>query len=139
MAFLLFKFVRRKIREHKAKDAIPNTKDSELVESYLVPEVAPGQHQGQHQALHEDQHVDGIRHSTATAESHVEAFNAEEAARHKEEDRRRKIRQWKLMLGLALPNFLASVDVTIVAPAIPLISSHFSKSSLVDAYPSSSN
>jgi hypothetical protein len=128
MAFLLFKFVRRKIRESKAKNAIPNTKDSELVESYLVPEVAPSRYQQQHQALHEDQHVNGIRHSTTPAESHVEAFNAEEAARHKEEARRRNIRQWKLMLGLALPNFLASVDVTIVAPAIPLISTHFSMS-----------
>jgi hypothetical protein len=139
MAFLLFRFVRRKIGEHKAKDAIPSTKESELIDSYLVPEVAPSQYRQQHQALHEDQHVDGTRHSTTQAQSHVEAFNAEEAARHKEEDRRRNIRQWKLMLGLALPNFLASVDVTIVAPAIPLISSHFSKSTLADNYSTISN
>jgi hypothetical protein len=139
MAFLLFRFVRRKIREHKAKDAIPNTKDSELIDSHLVPEVAPGQHQQQHQVLFEGQQVDGTGRYTTLAKSHAEAVNAEEAAWHKEEDRRRKIRQWKLMLGLALPNFLASVDVTIVAPAIPLISSHFSKSTPAENYTSSSN
>lgn len=129
MAFLLFKFVRSKIRESKAQDAVPNTKDPEFVESYLVPGVAPSQPQQQHQAIHELQPQGGINGSTTPAESHVEAFNSEEASRHKEEARRRNIRQWKLMLGLALPNFLASVDVTIVAPAIPLISSHFSMSS----------
>jgi hypothetical protein len=53
------------------------------------------------------------------------ALTTEEVAQQEEERRRRNIRQWKLMIGLALPNFLASVDVTIVAPAIPLISSHF--------------
>ena len=37
-------------------------------------------------------------------------------------------------MGLILPNFLASVDVTIVAPAIPAISSHFSKSLLLNVW-----
>jgi hypothetical protein len=122
MAFLLLKFIRRKIRENEAKNAIPSTKDSELVESYLVPEVMPGHSQEQSPIEH------GTTGNTTANQSHVEAFSAEEAARDEEEARRRNIRQWKLMLGLALPNFLASVDVTIVAPAIPLISSHFSMS-----------
>jgi hypothetical protein len=52
----------------------------------------------------------------------------EETAQQKAEARRRRIRQLKLMLGLVLPNFLAAMDVTIVAPAIPLISSHFGMS-----------
>ncbi|KAH8731040.1 major facilitator superfamily domain-containing protein [Phaeosphaeriaceae sp. PMI808] len=67
-------------------------------DSHLVPEVAP---------------------------SHAASVSAKEDSKQKEETRRRRAHQWKLMLGLALPNFLAAVDVTIVAPAIPLISSHF--------------
>ena len=49
----------------------------------------------------------------------------------KEQPRNSKtIRRWKLILALFLPNFLASLDVTIVAPAIPAISSHFGLSTL---------
>jgi hypothetical protein len=43
-------------------------------------------------------------------------------------NQRSKSDQWLLLLGLVLPNFLAAVDVTIVSPAIPLISSHFGNS-----------
>jgi MFS family permease len=56
------------------------------------------------------------------------------SAVEKAEARKRNIRQWKLLIGLLLPNFLASVDVTIVAPAIPLISSDFSPSLLTLHY-----
>ncbi|KAH4610068.1 hypothetical protein HBI56_144330 [Parastagonospora nodorum] len=125
MAFYLFKLVRRKIRESKAKDAIPNTKDTEMVEPYLIPQAAVGQEQQQTSVRHELEH--GTSDTTTHSNSHVKAFSDETDARHKEEARRRNVRQWKLMLGLALPNFLAAVDVTIVAPAIPLISSHFNR------------
>jgi hypothetical protein len=60
-----------------------------------------------------------------TNDSHLVPEPAEETARQKAEARQRNIRQLKLMLGLVLPNFLAAMDVTIVAPAIPLISSYF--------------
>jgi hypothetical protein len=135
MAFVLFKFVRRKIRDSGAKEAISTTKDSKLVESYLLPEVAPGQKHQQSSPQHDTEH--DMAGSMRFADSHVEALSAEEVARHKVEARRRNIHQWKLMLGIALPNFLAAVDVTIVAPAIPLISSHFSMSIFTTiAYPS---
>jgi hypothetical protein len=112
MAFLLYRYVRRKIREHQVK------KDSSTIEdSNLVPEIAPSQ--PGNEMLQRTQHPTDKRAGLPSAE---------EVAREKEEARKRAIRQWKLMLGLALPNFLASVDVTIVAPAIPLISSHFSMS-----------
>lgn len=118
MAIYLFKLIRRKLREREAQNAIPTTD-----ESHLVPENKLGQKHTNVQESH-DQHA----HATiATPVPEHETFvTAEEAARHQEEARRRTVRQWKLMLGLALPNFLAAVDVTIVAPAIPLISSHFS-------------
>jgi len=126
MAFFLFKLVRRKIREGKTKDAIPDIKDTEMVEPYLIPQAATSQEQQQTSVRQELEY--GTSDTTTHSNSHVKAFSDEAEARHKEEARRRNIRQCKLMLGLALPNFLAAVDVTIVAPAIPLISSHFSKS-----------
>lgn len=39
-----------------------------------------------------------------------------------------RIYRWKLIGGLLVPFFLASVDLTIVAAALPFIASHFSKS-----------
>lgn len=111
MAIYLFKLIRRKIREHQAQKAIPTTN-----EAHLVPELAPGRGRQKH----------GNSDLLASTPGHVDSIVTEEAARDKAAARQRAIRQWKLMLGLALPNFLAAVDVTIVAPAIPLISSHFS-------------
>ena len=112
MAIYLFRLIRGKVREHKAQKEIPTTEDSHLVPEY--------------DAKQKQRKTHGGSDSTTSTHNHVDPVTAEEAARDKAEARRRTIRQWKLMLGLALPNFLAAVDVTIVAPAIPLISSHFS-------------
>jgi hypothetical protein len=108
MAIFLSKLIRRKLREREAQKAIPTTDDS-----HLVPE---------HSSAHRLQNT-SYSHGHG---SHISFLTPEEAALQKAEARRRSIRQLKLMLGLALPNFLAAMDVTIVAPAIPLISSHFS-------------
>ncbi|KAF2035005.1 MFS general substrate transporter [Setomelanomma holmii] len=117
MAIYLYRLVRRKIRENQAKKAIPATD-----ESHLVPEVAPGQ-EGQRPPKPYLMHDRSAK--APQSPSQINSLTVEEAARLKEESRRRTARQSKLMIGLILPNFLASVDVTIVAPAIPLISSHF--------------
>lgn len=115
MAIFLYKLIRRKLQEREAQKIIPTTD-----ESHLVPEYALETRTGQQQSIqsleeaHKSQPIDSI--------------NAQTATRQKLEARQKKMRLWKLVLGLALPNFLAAVDVTIVAPAIPLISSHFSES-----------
>jgi hypothetical protein len=119
MAFLLVRFIRRKYAENKAKTA-PSTND----ESHLMPEATQGESKYEMTNSIQNGHEAGNRHSATSG--NFNSLTAEEAARQKEESRKRNIHQWKLLLGLALPNFLASVDVTIVAPAIPLISSHFS-------------
>lgn len=111
MAIYLFKLIRRKLREREAQKIIP-TSD----ETHLVPEYALGSRNGQQQSATESQNVDAVH-----------SIGSQTAARQKQEARQRTIRLWKLVLGLALPNFLAAVDVTIVAPAIPLISSHFNQ------------
>lgn len=121
MAIYLFRIIRRKYRERQAqKAAIPTTD-----ESHLVPEPALGQEHDE--KLHGYSGQSGaLAQSSSPPQVQKPSVNAAEIAQHKAEKRRRTIRQWKLLLGLMLPNFLAAIDVTIVAPAIPLISSHFS-------------
>ncbi|KAL4863960.1 hypothetical protein BDV12DRAFT_201603 [Aspergillus spectabilis] len=41
--------------------------------------------------------------------------------------RRRRIYRWKLILSLFMPYLLASIDLTIVATAVPFIASHFNE------------
>ncbi|KAA8643501.1 putative MFS multidrug transporter [Aspergillus tanneri] len=45
----------------------------------------------------------------------------------KEERRRERVYSWKLIGGLCLPFTLATLDLTIVATAVPSIASHFNK------------
>ena len=103
MAYFLFKYLRRKYKERKAA-----TTD----EGHLIPEVEPGR--------------EGKPETLNSPDEHHAVYNAEENARIKAEAAKRRKYRWKMILGLILPNFLAAVDVTIVAPAVPQISSHFS-------------
>ncbi len=114
MAIYLFKLIRRKLREREAQKAVPTTDDA-----HLVPEYTPGQEQ-QQQGLHHDKNAQ-------PGALPMQKPTPEQTAQDKAETHRRRMRQLRLILGLTLPNFLAAMDVTIVAPAIPLISSHFSR------------
>lgn len=115
MAIWLFKKARGAIREHQAKKAVPTTDDS-----HLVPEAPTS---------HTQYSTNGTEPSPPRV-SHNGKEHERLSAVEKAEARQRNLRQWKLLIGLLLPNFLAAVDVTIVAPAIPLISSDFSLSLL---------
>ncbi|KAF2995827.1 hypothetical protein E8E13_002052 [Curvularia kusanoi] len=109
MAIWLFKKARGAYRDHQAQKAVPTTDDS-----HLVPE-APSSH---------IQHTEnGTELGSPRASTEYGGMTAQEKAAA----RQRNIQQWKLLIGLILPNFLAAVDVTIVAPAIPLISSDFNR------------
>lgn len=48
-------------------------------------------------------------------------------AKCKREKHDSRVYRWKLIGGLLVPYFLASVDLTIVAAALPFLASHFSK------------
>lgn len=117
MAILLYKYIRGKYRENKAG------KSATADESQLVPEIVPKQHR-----TADSIEVQANPTPVQSSEAHIStsAANSEENARIAAKASQRRNRRWKLILGLALPNFLAAVDVTIVAPAIPIISSHFS-------------
>lgn len=119
MAIWLFRQARGAIREHQAKKAVPTTQDS-----HLVPETTASQKE--HKRYDSE---NGIKPSSSRASQSI-AEHTEKTVQEKAEARRHNIAQWKLLIGLILPNFLSAVDVTIIAPAIPLISSHFSASTL---------
>ncbi|KAF1970239.1 MFS general substrate transporter [Bimuria novae-zelandiae CBS 107.79] len=120
MAYLLFKYIRRKVRETKANKEGFSTGD----ESHLTPDVART-----HTKTQSENHELLAYPGTPTASPHLTQSQLKdtkiEHERLRREEREANIRRWKLIVGLILPNFLASVDVTIVAPAIPTISSHF--------------
>jgi hypothetical protein len=54
----------------------------------------------------------------AESEAQIEERRAEKAAKRKY--------RWKILVALLLPNFVASLDLTIIATAAPTISSYFS-------------
>ncbi|KAF1364890.1 hypothetical protein EJ07DRAFT_161867 [Lizonia empirigonia] len=115
MAIWLYRQARSAFREHQAKKVITTADDS-----HLIPQTTTSQIQ--HHGVDSD---NGIELGSPRA-SHGLIEHLKDDAQEKE-IRQRNIQQWKLLIGLILPNFLAAVDVTIVAPAIPLISSHFDR------------
>ena len=125
MAILLFKYVRGKYRGREAATAATN---------HLVPEVdiGKGEQELQKSAIRGSSNGVNDQADVTHIPSHVSpstAQSTEEDAQIRAEASRRTKRRWKLVAGLMLPNFLAAIDVTIVAPAAPIISSHFSTSS----------
>jgi hypothetical protein len=121
MAYMLYKYIRRKIKENNDKKAAHNITD----ESHLTPEFSPvGAPNPEPQETFlpgEGSHLVQPR-----LEEPNPAKRIEKSRNSDDEARRMRAYRWRMILGLILPNFLASVDVTIVAPAIPTISSHFS-------------
>lgn len=121
MAYMLFKYIRRKVKENQAKkEGLP------LEEGHSIPDVprTPTRtNRDSHELLSSPESLT----TTALPAKTQATGNREEAERLRQKEKEARIRRWKLMLGLVLPNFLASIDVTIVAPAIPTISSHFSE------------
>jgi len=131
MAYFLFKYVRRKIKEKKAVDPTAD-------EKHLAPEPTPykqqlndfekverlGGHGRVQEAVHSNINV-SQRIEPVSASATMSNDFTEIAKARAEKSQRRKYR-WKMIVGLILPNFLAAADTTIVAPAVPIISSHFS-------------
>lgn len=115
MAFLLYRYLRKKYTNRQAAKSAPSTAD----EGHLVPGSSPGQKPERFESVLDSENATQARTDTGV--------NREENARIKAETRKIRIYRWKMIIGLLLPNFLAAVDVTIVAPAVPVISSHFSK------------
>lgn len=127
MAYMLFKYIRRKVKENKAKKEAFSTADEAHLSPYASP--PPTAEPRTHESLTDPGAAAPTHHSARITKPRVTEDTVENE-RLRQEAKKMTIRRWKLILGLVLPNFLAAVDVTIVAPAIPIISSHFSTSSL---------
>ncbi|KAL4746353.1 hypothetical protein BDW72DRAFT_210496 [Aspergillus terricola var. indicus] len=69
----------------------------------------------------DDQHAGDSLTSTNTSALHEKSISHEAEA----EKRRRRIYRLKLVCALFMPYFLATIDLTIVATAVPFIASHF--------------
>ncbi|ORY13697.1 major facilitator superfamily domain-containing protein [Clohesyomyces aquaticus] len=119
MAFLLYKYIKRRINEKKS----PTSADD-----HLVPEIALGPVQTPNGLSAESLHVTGANeHENVATTNKTPTPPAEEIARIKEEASRIRKYRWKMIAGLFIPTFLATIDFTIVAPAVPIISSHFNR------------
>lgn len=116
MAYLLYKHIKNK----RANRATAPTEPE-----HSVPDLPGGNKTNPEklQALIDQNQT----HGEDSTNSKAPMVDAEEAERIKAETSRRRKYRWKMVAGLILPNFLASVDTTIVAPAVPIISSHFSE------------
>lgn len=121
MAYMLFKYIRRRVKENNERKAAHNITD----DSHLTPEFNPteGLQSNRHESIPS---AASTHHAQSRVEKPTPAEGTEESERFKAEARRMRAYRWRMIFGLILPNFLAAVDVTIVAPAIPAISSHFS-------------
>lgn len=115
MAYLLYKYIKNK----RANRATAPTEPE-----HSVPDLPGGNktNPGEPQALIDQNQA----HGEGSTNSKAPVVDAGEVERIKAETSRRRKYRWKMVAGLILPNFLASVDTTIVAPAVPIISSHFS-------------
>jgi hypothetical protein len=112
MAYMLFKYARKKYNERQ---------DRTTDDIHLVPDVIPKQGKPSQTSPQ----VDGQKAVNSLPRQSY--FSSEGDVGMRAEASKRRKRRWKMILGLLLPNFLAAVDVTIVAPAVPIISSHFSE------------
>ncbi|KAF2691164.1 MFS general substrate transporter [Lentithecium fluviatile CBS 122367] len=116
MAYMLFKYIRRKVKESGRKEAALNITDN----SHLTPEFHHGAPEPEE---HESLPGNATQHTPT--EKPISAESHHDSRKLNDEARKMRAYRWRMILGLILPSFLASVDVTIVAPAIPTISSHF--------------
>ncbi|KAF2279626.1 MFS general substrate transporter [Westerdykella ornata] len=113
MAYTLFKYARRKYKEKHT----PTVDDSHLLLGISTDQ----------RPERENQELVSPPPNLEEATPAPDVLSPEEKARIKREASERRKHRWKLILGLLLPNFLAAVDATIVAPAVPSISSHFNR------------
>jgi hypothetical protein len=71
---------------------------------------------------------DGVLDSTNPGLERVEQRGSKHCPECIAAKRRASVYRWKVLLTLVMPNIMASMDLTIIATALPTIASHFCKS-----------
>lgn len=127
MSFFLFRYLYRKA---KAKNRDGPQGPSQSKEQKQPKEIALCEHQ---LAATNGAKNDGVLSEKDPSVEHQQIPDDQRGPKHcpeciKEEKFATKYR-WKLIISLLIPNMMASMDLTIVATALPTIASHFSKCS----------
>ena len=89
----------------------------------------------QHQLAHTDNvNDDGVPAETNPGLAHQQVRVEQRGSKHcpecRAEKKRTRIYAWKIVIALLIPNIMASMDMTIIATALPTIASRFCKSDL---------
>ncbi|WEW58276.1 hypothetical protein PRK78_003744 [Emydomyces testavorans] len=118
-------WIYKKLKEHKASKQDKPKLCRHQLQAQNTPSQ-PDSKPAEHEIREDDILVEGsdqtVAHRTEkTRENHSQCSQC------KKEKRDKRVYRWKLICGLLLPYFLASVDLTIVAAALPFIASHFNK------------
>lgn len=72
--------------------------------------------------------VDGAHPGPGHKQPHVGQDGSKQCPECAAEKKRAKAYRWKVLVSLIIPNIMASMDLTIIATALPTIASHFCES-----------
>ena len=97
----------------------PPTEGTFTDQTLLVPSAAPSPSGSRPGSAHSD--------ASSGLDEHAPQISAP-CPQCKQEKHERRVYRWKLIGGLLLPYFLASIDLTVVAASLSFIGSYFSMS-----------
>jgi hypothetical protein len=123
MCIYLFYQLRKWRRNHNAprvpagREQRRNTKQRPLCEHQLADAAR----------VKDDGALSGTSPGLDHRQANVEERGSEPCPECTAEKKRAKMYRWKVILSLLIPNIMASMDLTIIATALPTIASHFCK------------
>jgi hypothetical protein len=123
MCIYLFYKIRKTRRNRRARE-----EHTQPAERIPAKQKSPCEHQLADAAKGSD---DGVLNSTTPGlenQQQVEQRGSTHSPECIAEKKRARIYRWKVLLSLVLANIMGSMDLTIIATALPTIASHFCKS-----------
>jgi hypothetical protein len=114
-------------REDSAADAVEPASPNKIIAA-PIPKPTKAKELCHHQRQSNEAALESVGEVTKEDALKSPVALKGECLECKAEKRARRIYRWKLVIALFPPQFLASIDTTIVATALTTISSHFGKS-----------
>jgi hypothetical protein len=122
MSFFLFRHLYRKYKNRDGPEGPSGSKEQKKRK-----EVPLCEHQ---LAASTDANNDGVLSEKSPSTDHQQIPNDQRGRKHCAqciaEEKRASHYRWKIILSLLIPNMMATMDLTIIATALPTIASHFS-------------
>ena len=129
MCIYLFYQIRKTRRNRRAREEHSSTQPAECVQAKQTKQKSLCEHQLANAAKGTD---DGVLNSTTPGledqQKRVEQRDSTHCPECIAEKKRARIYRSKILLSLVMVNIMASMDLTIIATALPTIASHFCKS-----------